>query len=308
MPPRSFIWAILVFWAATTGWLFYREFVPRFRPNQPPRFFHFDFADEVRSSPIRWFVYKDNKAIGDPINEKADRIGSGVTQQERTPRNFKLTSEFIFTKLHIPVPGSGKLQVIRTSDAFQVGLEEELQAMTSTVVCVAELGKISRSIAFSLAGKVENEIFTPEVKIRGLEGLEWVFRPLLAFDPVQMPARESFLNPMHPLEKVPDLWEGQHWRMPRSDLLGNACKSSLAKMIALGQTRSPYLDADVTAHVLHRGDGAFPCLVIDYREPGEDEVVVRTWVRKSDHMVLRQEAVEQTLGMRLVMDRGVISK
>src|SRR5262249_4818339 len=157
------------------------------------------------------------------------------------------TSEFVFKKLHIPVAKSGKLRITKFTDMFQVGLEEELQEMASTVSCQLELEKILQPIELSLKGRVENEIFTPRVNVYGLEGYEWLFRHLLAFDPVKVSAGDSFINPMHPLDKVPNLREGQHWRMNRIDLLGNAFKSSLAKIPLLGRTAPAYLDADVTA-------------------------------------------------------------
>ena len=42
------------------------------------------------------------------------------------------------------------------------------------------------------------------------------------------------------------------------------------------------------------------CLVIEYREPGKD-VSARTWVRKSDGLVLQQEA--NHLGFAMILQR-----
>jgi len=311
MPSRSFIWAIIVFWLATAGWLFYTEFVPRFRPNQPPRFYHFDFADEVRNNPNKWFVYQDRKAIGEPINESKDKIGTGDTKQERNKHNFTLATEFLFSKLHIPAP-QVKAKVTKITDRVRVSLEEELQEIDTTLAVEIELAKnrIPISGSVSLKGKVEDGVFTPEVKVEGFQEYAWLFRKLLSAGPVPMPRGQSFMNPMHPLSRIPGLWEGQHWHMPQVDLLGSTFKSSL-DLLPFVEKQAPSLYADVTAQVLHRKEGDFPCLVIDYRrKPGED-VEVRTWVRKSDSLVLRQEATLQGLtlqGMRLVLDRGVLPK
>jgi hypothetical protein len=327
MPPRSFVWAIVVFWLATAGWLFYREFVPRFRANQPPRFYKYDYADEVRNAPLRWFVYKDKRALGAPIKEMEDRIGSGTTQLQRAARAFRVISDFDLPKLELVDPklvrvvgGNFQIKVKRIKEMFQVGLEEELQEQAALVVMEINESKGTKSIIFYQEGKVEGDSFDSKLQIlkvktggkieeqvlnarlplRALPGPDVLTIPLPS---VPVSPRQSFLNPMHPLDKVPDLWESQHWQMPLSDPLGDAIKS----LGSWNDIRMRSLFADVTAQTLHRGDHPEECLVIDYRDPSEDhKLVARTWVRKSDHLVLRQEAAYE--GTRLVMDRGLISK
>ena len=47
MPARPLLLAILFFWVATTGWLFYKELWPHLRSGQPPPY-TIDLADEAR--------------------------------------------------------------------------------------------------------------------------------------------------------------------------------------------------------------------------------------------------------------------
>jgi hypothetical protein len=46
--------------------------------------------------------------------------------------------------------------------------------------------------------------------------------------------------------------------------------------------------------------------VIDYRSPGKGKPLARTWVRKSDDWILRQES--NPFGNRLIIDRGVSAR
>ncbi|HLJ92882.1 MAG TPA: hypothetical protein VKU02_06785, partial [Gemmataceae bacterium] len=65
MPARPFVWLILLFWFAATGWLFSRDLWPRLRSGQPPPY-TIDLADEAlqRGPKIPWNISRKDKKIG----------------------------------------------------------------------------------------------------------------------------------------------------------------------------------------------------------------------------------------------------
>ena len=74
----------------------------------------------------------------------------------------------------------------------------------------------------------------------------------------------------------------------------NLRKSAAIKLTA-GRT-----EAEVAAETLSWRNQEVPCFRIDYREPGK-RVTARTWVRRQDGLVLRQEA--EHLGKELILER-----
>src|SRR5262245_48420368 len=65
MPPRHFTIAIVAFWVAMSGWLFYRDLWPWLRPGGPPPYV-IDLVDEARfrESRNRWIVFQKGHDIG----------------------------------------------------------------------------------------------------------------------------------------------------------------------------------------------------------------------------------------------------
>jgi hypothetical protein len=310
MPPRSFVWAIFVFWLATAGWLFQRALLPRLRPENRPQFFRFQHADEVRPSNARWQIYRDHQKIGSALPNQ-QQIGSGESAVHRLKHGFRLSCELKFREqdqqlvildlssaAFLPLPFK-KVKLTELKSAFDVTVKGELRAMTAEALMPLDDG--NQQITFSLSGKVREGVFTSAFRVTGLGGLPG--KPI-TLEPVDVAPGECFINPMHPLDKIWDLREGQHWRMPLSDPLAEAVRGMLAKWPVVKELlprTAAYYDADVTSRVLRWSKGDYDCWVIDYREPGQSQVVARTWVRKSDNSVLRQEAAQH--GSRLVMDR-----
>jgi len=150
-------------------------------------------------------------------------------------------------------------------------------------------------------GEVCSGLFYPRLRVSGVGR---TLRQSFTLDPVEVSAEESFLNPMHPLKEVRGLYQGQHWRMRLVDPLEDALSALLAKYLPGINMRVRYLEADVTAADLSLEGREVACWVIDYREPGKKAILARTWVRRKDGAVLRQEAAFQ--GNRLVMERGLV--
>ncbi len=291
MPPRSFTWAIIVFWLATAGWLFYREFWPRFQADRPPRL-AISFADEVRTSSVRWTIYRDKEPIGSPrkVGKDNRHIGSGRTQfRPLKDRTFELSCEFDFNNLDV----LGR-PVQKITSSYRVGRKGDLRALDTAVAI--EIDPKMKPLQVGVQGKVENGLFIPRLQTRGLGG---AFDRPLELDPVPVATDESFVNPMHPLDTIPGLWAGQRWRQPLVDPLADAVTARFGIAV-----KPQYYEAEVSRATLEPDRQAEDCLVIDYREPGKKKVLARTWVRAADATVQRQEAAFQ--GTRLVMDRGTL--
>src|SRR6266540_2009004 len=63
MPSRTLSLVILAFWLTTSGWLFYREFWPRFQQGDSLGDL-IDLEDEARSGAVHWLVFKGHEQIG----------------------------------------------------------------------------------------------------------------------------------------------------------------------------------------------------------------------------------------------------
>src|SRR4051812_39004927 len=57
MPSRWVTAVIVLFWLATTSWLFWRDLWPAWRPGEPPPF-HIDLVEEVQTTKMQtsWTV------------------------------------------------------------------------------------------------------------------------------------------------------------------------------------------------------------------------------------------------------------
>jgi hypothetical protein len=319
MPPRYLGWAIVAFWLATSGWLFYREILPRFLDDQPT-FFQPDYEDEVRVALTRWVVYQDSRKLGSATRPE-DRVGSGTTQQQRQGHSFLLSSELKLNKLKV---AACRLDTLITS-AYEFGLERDLRGLDAKVVlrevAVTEASKGLADKALeairqwlpleaSMGGRVRGNEFIPrfELTVRKTQKVA-----LPALDPVRLPAGGSFMNPMHPFDKIHGLSAGKGWRMPLVDPLADALAASLVKAfpplqwaLSNSDVQIRFLDARVRAARLSWEGGEQDCLVIEYTDPRWKNMVAQTWVRASDHRVLRQEAA--FLNSRLVMERGPVGK
>src|SRR5947209_12741032 len=63
MPPRSVVAAILMFWLAADGWLFYREVWPYWRAGDPPPY-TIDLTEELGNASVSWEILKKGEKIG----------------------------------------------------------------------------------------------------------------------------------------------------------------------------------------------------------------------------------------------------
>ncbi|MFL5245803.1 MAG: hypothetical protein ACJ8FY_27330 [Gemmataceae bacterium] len=267
MPPRSITLAIIAFWLAMTGWVLYKEIWPRWQADNPPAF-TIDLTDEAQPNGpnhIPWNV---------AINGR-QRIFHLETWVKYAPKEdlFELHSE-----MWPRIDSQGQIDELAQfgmKSKLLVTREGELQALD--LYLTPPFPPQNDDIKIELLGEVKGGKLVPRIRIPDRDFDK-------TFDPVPISERTSVLNPLQPLNKLPNLRPGQKWRMPVVDPVGQAFGSFLP--LASGYVR--YFDAEVLSEMeeLPWKGRDVPCRIIQYS--GED-ASGRTWVRESDGLVLQQE-------------------
>jgi len=268
MPPRWATLIILGFWLFATAWLTVREIAPRWRAGQPPPY-TIDLTDEVGQERIYWKLFRgDDKLVGKA--ESSIRVTA-----ERT---FELQTELWCDKI-------SALKSLHLVNKLRIDGAGTLLGLAVKVECRAP---IIGFVEAEISGNVENGEVQPEVRARA-QGLEHTLRGAKAS------VRGSILNSMQVLNKISGLREGQRWSEPLLEPL---------RFLPLGAPADsiPRVDAEVTADVLAWSGAEVPCFVIEYREPQEQRLTAKTWVRQSDGLVLQQLAAHAGIELTLVRD------
>jgi hypothetical protein len=269
MPPRLFTLAVVVFWLATSGWLFYRELWPKLRPGEPPPY-TIDLVDEARqhTTPILWSVYRGQKKIG--------KARTWVTYRE-SDDTFELHGAMDQVELYRIALVSVMVQ--HAANMYRIGRDGELREMTTDIVLTVPRLDLKAKAHFD--GQVHGRRFAAQGWMEFAGDKKDV-----NIDPVPLSTYGAVLNPLQPVNRIQGLRPGQHWRMPLLDPLSDAVAATLP-----GMPSGPrVLNAAVLPEIqrLAWDDQDVPCLVIEYT--GEGDFSARTWVRESDGLVLRQEA------------------
>jgi hypothetical protein len=281
MPPRHFVLAIVLFWAATSGWLFHRDLWPKLRPGEPPPFTIDLAAEAQRNMPTTfWDVYRGDRRIG--------QAETAIRYREADD-TFALYSRL--SRLQMgpasPVQVDGMTSTYRVTRAGQL---REIQVDVSLALILP----VRLDVQGQIKGEVRNQSFAPHCTIRvPLLNRE----KKLDFEPVPVSANGNVLNPLHPVNRVAGLRPGQHWRMPLIDPLRDALAANFGTNVG-----ACFLEAHVLpkTELVRWEEQDWPCLVIEYH--GDDGTSARTWVRESDGLVLRQLAIFQD--EQLVLQRG----
>jgi hypothetical protein len=300
MPPRLGVGVILLFWAATTAFVGYREVWPWLASDGPPPL-HIDLADEAAAArPASWTVYRGNQRVGSLVTRMEYVAADDTFRFLNTYQG--LSFDFAPVALRIPqletvarVTRSGELREQRMTGTLSGSLKMPLGTLP--------IGEASAEVT----GVVENGLLVGRCKIwyPAKSPTPTIDRPL---EPVPVPAGQV-LNPMMPVRRLRDVQPGRRWVIREVDplrdavsiLLREAAKGSQVAMSALPRPENRELLAEVrsTPETLVRAGGeSVECWVIEYR--GE-EVAARTWVSVADGRVLRQEATG--LGEELRFER-----
>jgi hypothetical protein len=302
MPPRHLTLAIVVLWLTVTGWMVYREVLPRFRPNEPPPF-NVDFTDdlsvadggrgEIRGARftaevVNWRLYKQGKLFGsaeskvvrhkDRTFELWARVRFGIPD----PDDPNKTIDFV-----IPVI---QFKITSITSSYHITSSGDLLGLKAIVMFTDQkglFGEVKHEMRLGVEGVVEGDRllahlyeYEPDPD-SDKKRREWP----LPFRPMPVPPRGAVLNTLQPLNRITGLHEGQTWRVPRLDPL----ETVLAALTPGQSAATHYLNAEVHADTFAWHDKDWPCWRIDYSEPSH-RTSARTWVRQRDGLVLQQEA------------------
>lgn len=299
MPSRLGVGLIVLFWLATTGFLFDRDVLPRLRSDAPPAF-RIDLADEATQTvPVRWTVWRGDTPVG-TLNTKmeyreSDDTFAFVSQYRGLRVEFDATQ----LKLRCDIPDLRlTVRVGRAGDLREQDMAGTLAG--TALVGPVPLGELTADA--TLTSRVVNGELVGRCVLKSpLGDLD---RPL---DPVPVPAGQV-LNPLQPVNRLQDVRPGRRWLVyevnPVRDslfqmvqgVLKEQAKSTLLSLPPPG--REPLI-AEVRAEpedLVRRKGEPHPCWVIEYR--GE-KATARTWVSVADGRVLRQEASGQGEALRL---------
>jgi hypothetical protein len=276
MPSRFFILLIVGFWLVMAAWLFRRDVWPRLQSDEPTPYV-ITLVDEPRISLLRrrgrnrevetrWALHLNEK------NNVPGNSGSVVTQIEFAEGDDALAFSCEFRVM----AEDRKEPLIYTASACRVNWDGELLGVVGQLAerrWVPGAGlKDELDVILNFVAPVERGYLMP----LWYEGPEE-----RAGEPAPLSPRGGVLVLVHPMNRLPGLHVGQRWRLPQIDLMACLGPGGARDAIRL-------VEGVVGEDVLRwRSLGEVACFVIDYH--GDEQTRARTWVRKSDGLVLQQE-------------------
>jgi hypothetical protein len=302
MPPRWITVAIVVFWAATAAWLFVAEIRPQLQTGEPPAF----FVDRVDESPTPrplslWKVTKNGQYFYDfsptvaahpetdtfeligGLNKK--RLNDDEQKEEEKPRqnNPDRFPEFRSVNMvsKYRVNRGGNLVGLETTTSFELWTSKSDRRPEERVQMIVR-------------GATQDRLLTLETEITRRKSRGQFAKPRTkTLDPEPVSSRGVVLNALHPLHRMPDLQPGQTWSMPVLDPFALVSLAGGAAWEHVSGSRSPiqHLRAEVLpeSRDVHWRDRSTPCHVIEYRGDEAHSLSIRTFARKKDGLVVRQE-------------------
>src|SRR5438552_4793099 len=302
MPSRLLTLLILIFWLATTIWFVVRDMLPEWQKGDAPPF-SIELADEAirQVVPIRWKIVRDGEPIGTLRTQlrfvEADDVYEYAAE----------CSDLPLFDAALPLVGRIGITARKYTDVLRVTREGELRGIETQIVLAVRSGTGPPLVARAeLSAEVRRGRLQRRLRVTATGLGE--FAPEL--EPAEL-IRGSVLNPLHPINRISGLKPGQHWRQPLVAPHEEIIRAALAKLpgaetvaAAIRSDKPRWLDAAVqpATETIDWDRGEVDCLVIEYHADWHgEEFTARTWVRQSDGIVLRQEAIFQ--GQTLVLER-----
>jgi hypothetical protein len=303
MPSRPIVALVLLFWLAVLAVVVYREVVPRFFGDEPPAP-EFVAVDELSQATVGWTVFRGapNKppAADEPIGKMTSR-----TEYVAADDSFRYVNTYRGVKLGML---GVELIIPNATTTLRIDRDGKLKEQTLRGTAELDLGRFGVN-GQKLTATAEA---TGVVKDGLLEGSATLTAPdLLAepsagtFTPVPVP-NGQVLNPLMPMDRLRGVVPGRRWVVQQVDPMREALGELLVKGLQEGLARQgggkraaaavtlptpPELLAEVLTgpEQIDRPGGPVSCWVIEYRCE-KPPVLARTYVRRDDGRVLRQEA------------------
>src|SRR4051794_7256085 len=296
MPSRPPVAAILAFWLGTAGLVFYRDAWPRLFGSGPPPI-AIDLEDEARSSAgaatgIQWRLMRGDQKIG-RLTTRMVHVDADDT--------FQFTSKYSGVQLDF---GSVRVQIPELTTTVRVTRSGDLREQSMEGKLSAQLNVGGRYVPLADSeAKVEGRV--EGGRLLGRCDLKTPLGPINRdLDPVPVPSGHA-LNPLQPVSRLADVHPGRRWVVqevnPIEVALGALIKGQLDQHgVGLPERKREPLVAEVLSSpkTTRWKDEDVSCWVIEYRR---GDATARTWVRRSDGKVLRQEAL--LMGERLAIER-----
>ena len=276
MPPRLVTGAILAFWLAMTAWLVQREVLPMMIAEASPSYTP-DLTDEIGSPQVEWRIMSKGKRVG--------RATSQVIAND--DRTYTFQSSYQFSQFVI----LGVVDMQNMQINYKVGDEGKLRSMATKVSASFKI-VTDLPIVAEIKGEVIDDQLQPHLFINGKE------EKLPDFSDVKLQQKGNLVNPMHLLNRLRGLRDGQTWTIAILDPM-EGIKKKLPEFL-VKQIGATSLIAEVSVATLEWNRREVTCFKIEYHERGKD-VTARTWVRKLDGLVLQQESSQ--MGIDLVLQR-----
>lgn len=309
MPSRPAVVLILLFWLVVLGTLVYREVLPRFFGDTPPTP-EFVAVDELSQATITWTIYRGpaNKTTDEQIGKMTSR-----TEYVAADDSFRYVNNYRGVKLGMY---GVELTVPTATTTLRIDREGRLKEQTLRGTAEMESRLFGKLSANADANGV--------VKDGLLEGSATLTAPGLlsepstgTFTPVPVPEGQV-LNPLMPVDRLRGVTPGRRWAVrqvdPMREALGELLVKGLQEELAKqgGGKKKPASVAlppapELLAEVLHepvnidRLSGPVSCWVIEYKSENPP-ISARTFVRRDDGRVLRQEATAYGDRMRFERD------
>jgi hypothetical protein len=310
MPSRWLRFVIVLFWLTTTGWLFWHDLWPKWRPGEPPSF-HIDDVEEVQHAdrvPSRIFWTVQRQKEGQNRFYPVFQASTWVEGQEEDVYTLNTDMKAARDPSSQPVEVAKLFKVEGITSSYRVNRAGQLRGLEAAVTVRPDWDKsswlskifqpsspparnnfLAERIRLRIWGEVRDHRFFAHCSAARLSGNgEFLDKPIQ----FNLPAADvsytgSVLMPLHPVSRIRGLRLGQSWRQPLVDPLRDAFASLPGFS---GGVR--WLNACVLPRpqMLEQDGSSTSCLVIEYTND-ENEVMGRTWVEQDGERVLQQEAI-----------------
>jgi hypothetical protein len=336
MPPRIVTWTIVVFWLAMMGLLFYRDLWPQLLSGEPPPL-AIDKMDEIKGASARlpWKVAKNGQVARSgheiyTLNTWVDHNEVDDTFQMHAELKRQPEADVIEAARQYGSDQLPQFHNIRMTSTYHATRSGELLDLDIDIDFSLSLEGSSETVHAVFSGEPKDRRLTPRLKIDFGEGAE----EKRDLETVAVSRRGIVLNPLHPLHRLPDLRPGQSWEVPVLDplnllVLADAVVALLDRESLPAEERTKVrrqwqslkqtlgtqggvqrLRAEVQPGPQEHGWSGkkWPCYEVRYRGDGPATVLIITWVRASDGLVLEQDVYLGLVlqGEPLVADHWVL--